>query len=133
MRVLIVDDHEAYAEVLTRRLRRKGCHPMRRATLQGALNAAKKHELGAVFVVPSLRGKSSSTLIEHLREYQPDTKVYMLLDQSDRGEPALQRMSVTGTRYRDEVSVTDMGLFSCQGLHSPNHHKSEQNGQDQPD
>lgn len=113
MRVLIADDHEAYAEVLTWRLRQRGCHPMRRATLQGALNAVKKHEISTAFVAPNLHGNSSRAILEHLREHQPDTKVYMLLGQSDHGEPALQRMPVTGTRYRDEVSVADMGIFSC--------------------
>ena len=106
MRVLIVDDHNRYSEVMAERVRRSGHQPMRRTTLPGAMSAAAKNELGTVFVVPTLRGKSTRALVDYIAEHQPDTKVFMLLD-SNEPDPEIAGTHVSGTRRRADVSGAD--------------------------
>lgn len=108
MRVLIVDDHERYSEVVAARLRRGGHTPMRRSTLKGALDAINRHELSTVFVPPSIHGKSTSEIVSHLHEHQPDTKVFMLLGaDAEFHDPARAGLNACGVRLRGEVSTGD--------------------------
>ncbi|MCB0221859.1 MAG: hypothetical protein KDH09_19330 [Chrysiogenetes bacterium] len=108
MRVLIVDDHTRYSEVVAARLRRGGHTPMRRSTLKGALDAINRHELATVFIPPSIHGRSTCEIVERLHEHQPDTKVFMLLGaEGEPEDPAKLGLSVNGVRQRGEVSTGD--------------------------
>ena len=104
--LLLVDDDESFARVLSRALQRRGHHTLVAHNTAEAITLAEKNSFDKAIIDLKMQGPSGLTLIPELKQRQPNIEIVMLTGYSSVAT-AVEAVKLGAINYLCKPARTD--------------------------